>query len=84
MKGKLWKWFKVSQFSEYLSFFFIFQKYGPDTGGKGTARVLRDELQDLDKQNTDLKQEVRDLQQDLASERRTAEKVRPWQTEYWP
>ena len=59
------------------SFLIIFciQKFGPDTGGKGTARVLRDELQDLDKQNTELKQDVRDLQQDLATERRTAEKV---------
>ena len=58
-----------------LNYFFCFQKFGPDTGGKGTARVLRDELQDLDKQNTELKQDVRDLQQDLATERRTAEKV---------
>ena len=57
--------------------FFCLQKFGPDTagGGRGTARVMRDELQELEQQNTDLKQDVRDLQQELAAERRTAEKV---------
>ena len=59
------------------TYIIFLQKFGADTGGKGTstARLLRDEMQDLDRQNTDLKQEVRDLQQDLANERRTAEKV---------
>ena len=36
---------------------------------------MRDELQDLDKQNEELKQDIRDLKQELATERRTAEKV---------
>ena len=64
--------------SDSLCFlFFCLQKFGPDTagGGRGTARVMRDELQELEQQNTDLKQDVRDLQQELAAERRTAEKV---------
>lgn len=36
---------------------------------------MRDELSDLDKQNEELKQDIRDLKQELATERRTAEKV---------
>lgn len=52
------------------------QKYGGDSGGgSGTARKMRDELQELDKQNEELKQDIRDLKQELATERRTAEKV---------
>ena len=54
------------------------QKYGGDVGpgkGAGTARKMRDELQELDKENEELKAEVRDLKQELSSERRTAEKV---------
>lgn len=36
---------------------------------------MRDELQDLDKQNEELKQDIRDLKQEISTERRTAEKV---------
>ena len=52
------------------------QKYGGDggTGGSVTARKYRDELQDMEKQNEELKQDIRDLKQELATERRTAEK----------
>ena len=59
-----------------MSSYLWLQKYGGDTGGgSGTARKMRDELQDLDKQNEELKQDIRDLKQELATERRTAEKV---------
>ncbi|KAH3726744.1 centrosomal protein of 290 kDa-like [Dreissena polymorpha] len=52
------------------------EKYGgePSGGGTLTSRKFRDEMQDLDKQNEELKQEMRDLKQELSTERRTAEK----------
>ncbi|XP_053396760.1 centrosomal protein of 290 kDa-like [Mercenaria mercenaria] len=51
------------------------EKYGGDSAkGSGTARKMRDELSDLDKQNVELQQDIRDLKQELATERRTAEK----------
>ncbi|XP_052811330.1 centrosomal protein of 290 kDa-like [Mya arenaria] len=51
------------------------EKYGGEgTGGSLSTRKFRDDMQDLDKQNEELKQDIRDLKQELATERRTAEK----------
>lgn len=58
-------------------FFFFLQKYGPDTGGAagGTARVLRENVNELERQNEDLQAEIKDLRKDLAGEKMAAEKV---------
>ncbi|KAK3096658.1 hypothetical protein FSP39_002154 [Pinctada imbricata] len=52
------------------------EKYGGEDGGKGgtAARVLRDNLRELEEQNSQYQQEVKDLQRDLANEKRAAEK----------
>ncbi|XP_071137463.1 centrosomal protein of 290 kDa-like isoform X1 [Mytilus edulis] len=51
-------------------------KYGPETGGAagGTARVLRENVSELERQNEDLQSEIKDLRKDLASEKIAAEK----------
>ena len=61
--------------------YWIWQKYGPESGGGGGGGTqrgvtqLRDQIKDLEKQNDDYRQEIKDLQRDLASEKRAAEKV---------
>lgn len=52
------------------------EKYGPETGGAagGTARVLRENVNELERNNEDLKAEIKDLRKDLASEKLAAEK----------
>ncbi|XP_005096015.2 centrosomal protein of 290 kDa [Aplysia californica] len=52
-------------------------KYGPDTGGGGGSRdvrYLREQLRELEENNDQLKQEVKDLNRDLNGEKRAAEK----------
>ncbi|OWF51997.1 centrosomal protein of 290 kDa-like [Mizuhopecten yessoensis] len=52
------------------------EKFGPETGG-GTSRgagALRDQVTDLERRKEELEQDVKDLQRDLASEKRAAEK----------
>ncbi|CAC5417989.1 unnamed protein product [Mytilus coruscus] len=52
------------------------EKYGPETGGAagGTARVLRENVSELEKQIDDFQSEIKDLRKDLASEKIAAEK----------
>ena len=67
----------------YFEIMFIHsQKYGPEAGGGGggggggrDVRYLREQLRELEENNDQLKQEVKDLNRDLNGEKRAAEKV---------
>ena len=56
-----------------------FQRFGADGGGGGVnvrdSRYLRDMVRELEDSNEQLKQEIKDLNRDLNSEKRAAEKV---------
>ncbi|XP_060063320.1 centrosomal protein of 290 kDa-like [Ylistrum balloti] len=53
------------------------EKFGPESGAgtaRGTQGALRDQVTDLERRREELEQDVKDLQRDLASEKRAAEK----------
>ncbi|XP_055888045.1 centrosomal protein of 290 kDa-like [Biomphalaria glabrata] len=50
------------------------KKHGPSEGGSKDTRYLRGQLQDLEEMNDKLKLEIKDLNRDLNSEKRAAEK----------
>lgn len=62
----------------YQIHFACVQRFGADSGGGGTARdsrYLRDMVRELEDANEQLKQEIKDVNRDLNSEKRAAEKV---------
>lgn len=67
-------------FYTYQIHFACVQRFGADSGGGGggtarDSRYLRDMVRELEDANEQLKQEIKDVNRDLNSEKRAAEKV---------